>query len=480
MTAPTATRSIADLPAPRGLPLLGNALQLDPPRLHLQLEEWAAQLGPAYRIKAGPRQMLVFTDMDVVHEVLRNRPEGYSRMRSYQPVAIELGMNGVFTSEGDNWRRQRRVWMASLNAQQLRAFHQQLVQITQRLLRRWQAAADRGDAVDVAADLMRYTVDVTMLYALGHMANTLEQPGEDIIQRHLNQIFPALARRIAAPLPYWRWFKLPVDRALDRALAALRAEVEKLIQLARARLRDDPQRRQSPTCFLETLLVAHENDPSSLSEEDIVANAVTVLLGGEDTTANTLAWLIHHCAKNPAIYAQLRAEADAIMGAPESPDAAVPYADRFPPYLRRADAIINETLRLHPIAPVWGISTLRDSVLAGVHVPAGTDLFLMVRAAAGCAPSSVPTPRFEPKDEDPARGDVGPGRGATLPFGYGPRMCPGRNLALAELRSVTLMLARNFDLESVPGAKPVSEKFSFTLVPEHLRVRFHRRTQVRT
>lgn len=474
--ATTATRSISDLPSPRGLPLLGNALQLDPPRLHLQLEEWAAQLGPVYRIKAGPRQMLVFTDTEVVLEVLRNRPEGYSRMRSYQPVAVELGMNGVFTSEGENWRRQRRVWMASLNAHQLRAFHAQLVQITHRLLRRWQGAADRGDIVDVAADLMRYTVDVTMLYALGHAANTLEQ-GEDVIQRHLNQIFPALARRIAAPFPYWRWFRLPVDRALDSALLALRAEVQALIELARERLRSEPERRLSPTCFLETLLVAHQNDPSSLSEEDIVANAVTVLLGGEDTTANTLAWLIHHCAKNPAIYAQLRDEADAIMGAPESPDPAVPYADRFPPYLRRADAIINETLRLQPIAPVWGISTLRDSVLAGVQVPAGTDLFLMVRAAAGNAPTSIPPPRFEPKDEDPSRGDVGPGRGTSLPFGYGPRMCPGRNLALAELRSVTLMLARNFDLESVPGAKPVSEKFSFTLVPEHLRVRFHRRAQ---
>lgn len=470
MTTALAPRRIEDLPQPRGLPLLGNALQLDPPRLHLQLEEWAQQLGPVFRIKAAHRQFLAINDIDAVQTVLRERPETYSRMRSYQPAAIEMGMNGVFSSEGENWRRQRRVWMASLNAQQLRGFHRQLVRITQRLLRRWQNAADRGEVVDVAAELMRYTVDVTMQFALGHAANTLEQ-GEDVIQRHLNQIFPALSRRIAAPFPYWRWFKLPVDRELDRALLALRSEVGRLIEQARERMRLEPRRRQSPTCFLEALLIARENDASSLSEEDVFANAVTVLLGGEDTTANTLAWLIHHCCERPDVYAGLRAEADALLDDPSSPDSAVPYADRFPPWLRRTDAAINETLRLRPIAPIWGISTLRESVLCGVNVPAGTDLFLLVRAAAGCAPSSVPAPRFEPKDETEAM----PGRAATLPFGYGPRMCPGRNLALAELRSVTLMLARNFDLQAVPGPQPVTEKFSFTLVPENLRVRFHRR-----
>ena len=111
----------------------------------------------------------------------------------------------------------------------------------------------------------------------------------------------------------------------------------------------------------------------------------------------------------------------------------------------------------------------------GVRVPAGTDIFLLVRAAAGCAPSSRPAPRFEPRDDVPAGPGAGPGRATTLPFGYGPRMCPGRNLALAELRSVTLMLARNFDIEAVPQALPVSEVFSFTLVPQHLRVRLRRR-----
>lgn len=460
-------KTISSLPRPRGLPLLGNVLQLDPPRLHLQLEQWAQALGPIYRLTAGPKQFVAISDRAAIQQILKDRPEGYSRLSSYEPVAIEMGFNGVFTAEGERWKRHRRVWIASLNTHQLRGFHDELAQLTERLRRRWQRAAERGTVLDPVAELMRYTVDVTMRFALGHAANTLEQDDDDLIQRHLNQIFPALARRIAAPFPYWRWIRLPADRALDRATAALRVEVGTLIEQARQRIASDPSRREVPGCFLEALLVAREREPESLSEQDIFANAITVLLGGEDTTANTLAWLMHRCCSHPEVYAAIRAEADAQLG-----EAAVPRADQLPGYLPHTDAAINETLRLYPVAPVYGISTLRDSEVLGVHLPAGSDLFLLTRHAAGAAPNSQPPPRFMPSlPEAEAMNGAGSGRGPALPFGYGPRLCPGRNLALAEMRSVALMLARHFEIEAVPGSAPVSELFSFTLVPQHLKVR---------
>jgi len=252
--------------------------------------------------------------------------------------------------------------------------------------------------------------------------------------------------------------------------------VDRLIAEARERLRADPVLKDSPSCFIEALLAARERDPESLSEQDVFANAVTVLLGGEDTTATTLSWLIHHCCEHPQVFEGLRVEADALLDA--APDnGGIPMADRFAPYLERTDAALNETLRLNPIAPIYGLTARRDAVLAGVRVPSGTDLFLLPRAAAGCAPSSTPSPRFDPAATHAATDPSarGPGRAVTLPFGYGPRMCPGRNLALAEQRTVTLLLARHFDLEAVPGPAPVSECFSFTLVPQNLRVRLHRR-----
>ncbi len=475
MNSTAAVRTLDDLPTPPGPPWLGSALQLDPARIHLQMESWARTHGKFFCVRAAGRRLLAVNDTTLAQQILRDRPDRFRRLRTLEPIARELGMDGLFSSEGDRWRAQRRLWLATLNAHQIRSFHDQLMLTTRRLLQRWQKAAERGDAVDVASDLMRYTVDVTVQFALGHPANTLEQD-DDVIQRHLDRIFPALNRRLFAVVPYWRWFKLPQDYALERSLAALREEVGGLVNAARERLKNDPALRESPTCFLEAFLVANERDGAAISDEDVFANAVTVLLGGEDTTANTMAWLIHRCTDRPDVYAALRAEADALLDDPAAPDPQVPRADRFPHWLRAADSVINETLRLHPVAPLIFLETISDTVIEDIAVPAGTPVTLLLRAAAGSSPLSDPPPRFDPV-ADAARNDAGPGRASTLPFGYGPRMCPGRNLALAELRSAALMLARNFDIEAVPQVQPVSEKLSFTLVPEHLRVRFHRRVR---
>src|ERR1041384_652540 len=214
MNEPLHLRKIESLPGPRGLPIIGSALQMSPHQLHLQLEKWAQQYGRFYRVNAAGMKFLVVTDHALAQRILKERPDGYRRVRKMEPVAQDLMMNGLFSSEGERWRNQRRIWLATLNAQQLKTFHEKLLATTKRLLGRWQKAADRGDAVDVASDLMRYTVDVTMQFALGHEANTLES-GEDVIQRHLDKIFPALGRRVRGFFPYWRYFKLPKDHELD-------------------------------------------------------------------------------------------------------------------------------------------------------------------------------------------------------------------------------------------------------------------------
>lgn len=457
-------RTLASLPAPRGLPLLGNALQIVPAQMHLQLENWAAELGPIYRINLAGRQAAVFAQSDALATVLRDRPQGFRRYDQVEAVFNELGVNGVFSAEGERWKRQRRIWLATLNANQIRGFHDRLGMITGRLLRRWQRAAEQAEVLDITAELMRYTVDVTTLFALGHDGNTLEQ-GDDVIQKHLNKVFPAVGRRLIAWFPTWRYFKRAMDREIESALAELKSVSSEMIADARRRL--DQQPDQAPSCFLEALVAARDEDGSSLSESDVFANCLTALLGGEDTTANTQAWLIHYLAGAPDIAAALHAEADALMG-----DSEIPDASSLPALLPWTDACINETMRLKPIAPYYLMTSLRATDLCGVALPAGTHLMLLPRFAAGSAPVQAPA-GFAPQ---PGSGpDSAAGRAPTFPFGFGPRLCPGRNLALAELRSLTLMLARNFDVEAVAMSEPVKEHLSFTLSPENLRVRLHRR-----
>ena len=116
MESAVSLRRIEDLPSPRGLPYVGNLLQIDPPRMHRQLEDWCSELGPIYRLQLGPRPVVVLGDHEAIAAVLRDRPDGFGRTSRLEEIGNELGLlPGVFGVNGDVWRRQRRMVMASFS-----------------------------------------------------------------------------------------------------------------------------------------------------------------------------------------------------------------------------------------------------------------------------------------------------------------------------------------------------------------------------
>jgi hypothetical protein len=195
---------------------------------------------------------------------------------------------------------------------------------------------------------MRYTVDTVAGLAFGRDINTLESDG-DIIQQHLDRIFPALFRRLMAPLPYWRWFKLPADRALDRSVATVKQAIAEFVTEARERLRTDPTRREQPPNLLEAMIVAAEEGRTGIGDEQVSANVLTMLLAGEDTTANTLAWLLHLLHRHPAVMARARDEAMRVA------DKAEPLTPEDLAQLDYIEACLHETMRLKPVGAVPGV-----------------------------------------------------------------------------------------------------------------------------
>ncbi|MCY4139502.1 MAG: cytochrome P450, partial [Rhodobacteraceae bacterium] len=151
-------RLLRDLPGPRGLPVLGNLLQIRLDRLHLRLEEWAERHGPMFAIRIGPQRIAVISDRTAIQRILVQRPDGFRRTAMLEEVAIEMRLKGVFAAEGEDWRRQRRIVIAALNRARLERLFPSLAIIVGRLQRRWAAAADRAESVDLCRDLMRVTV----------------------------------------------------------------------------------------------------------------------------------------------------------------------------------------------------------------------------------------------------------------------------------------------------------------------------------
>ena len=465
-------RRIEDLPGPRGIPLLGNALQIDPDRLHLVLEAWARQYGRVFGYRMGPRRVLVVADATLSEPILRARPETFRRASIVEPVFEEMGVAGVFSAEGAAWRSQRRLAMEALSHRHLRGFYATLEIVTRRLRARWSAKAAAGATLDIAEELKRFTVDVTTTLTFGHDVNTIEQE-EDVIQRRLGHVFPALNRRLFALFPTWRWVRMPKDRRLDRALAELRAWLGERIAEARARLAHDPQRAEQPGNFLESMIAARDTEGRAFPDSVIFGNAMTMLLAGEDTTAYTLAWAVHHLCDAPAAVERLRAESDALLGREAiAPD--IETANR----LAWAAAVANETMRLRPVAPLLFLEARQDVAVGDLAVPRGTWVCVLTRPPAVDDGNFADPDAFRPERwvED-RRGSGAHEPSAHMPFGAGPRICPGRTLALLEMKMVLAMLFGTFDVERATGNGEVREQFAFTMTPDGVRVRLRPRAR---
>ncbi|NDG41702.1 MAG: cytochrome P450, partial [Betaproteobacteria bacterium] len=173
--AAAALRRIDDLPGPRGLPWLGNMFQIEPKRFHLQLEQWCREFGAMFHLRAAGRHILVVADHALVATILRDRPDGFRRTIKLEKIGLEMGLPpGVFGASGDAWRAQRRMVMAGFDPAHVKGYFPSLLQVAQRLRGRWQKAARDQQAIDLQADLMRYTVDAIAGLAFGAEVNTLE------------------------------------------------------------------------------------------------------------------------------------------------------------------------------------------------------------------------------------------------------------------------------------------------------------------
>lgn len=466
---PRGARTIDALPGPRGLPLVGNLLQIDATRVHLQMQAWAREFGTPYRIRIGPKDIVVWDDARVFQQIARERPGRWRRGGRMRPVAREMGFDGLLTSEGADWERQRRLVMGALNPTHLRGFFPTLQAITARLHRRWSEAADAGRMVEMTDDLMRYTVDVTCALAFGEDPDTLGCDG-DRIQHHLAEIFPGYMRRILTPWSYWRWFRLPQDRRLDRSLAAVHAHVRELV--GRARARRAGRGDAPPAHLLDALLDAASLPDSGVDDAVVAANVLTLLLAGEDTTAHSLAWTLPFLSDDVAMQDRLHAEALGVLG-----DAVVCPRYEALRDLDLAEAAVNEAQRLQPVVAFLSFETVEACVLEGLALPKDARIYVLM------GPPQLEDAHFhEPRRYDPDRWlrtrDAQPGphepRG-FLQFGAGPRVCPGRHLAGVEMRLVMSMLARSFRVELACGRDAIRERCMFTIGPERMPVRLHRR-----
>lgn len=461
-TAPAACRPLRELAAPPGLPLLGHLLTLDRRRLQQQLEGWADTLGPLYRLQLGRRPVLVVAEASLAQDVLRRRPQRVLRSPTTRRVCQELGVDGLFMSEGDRWQALRRLTVRAFTPEVLRAFHPQLVTIGSRWRDRWLAAVQAGRQPALARDLPRFSLEVGVALATGvDLGAGQDATGSRQLQADIEFLIGQVWRRINSTLPLWRWFKTAPERAVDQAIARVREALLPIIERARQHRAAHPD--AAPRHLLDALLIAQAQPeagehPIELSDEQLVRLLTELVFAGEDTSAYSLAWLLTLASRHPGAWHQLQTEIAHTIGEGEALD-----YDR----LRRlpyTEALIQESQRLKPVISLLMFQSAEAQDVGGVRVPKGAGLMTLNRYSAL---QSGPEDRHLFRPERWLAQDGQAACLSSMPFGAGARTCPGRYAALLQMKTLLALMAPVLDL--LPSAAPLpAEVLEVTLRPASL------------
>jgi cytochrome P450 len=425
-------------PGPRGHLLLGCLPDYAGDTLGF-MTRLARQYGDAVRFRLGRMSCYLFSHPDQIEEVLRSKSQHFIKDRPLQ-ISTSVFGRGLLTSEGDLWRRQRRLIQPAFLAQQVRGYGPVMVEAAGRMLATWRD----GQVRDIHAELMRVTFDVVARCLFGadlaERAEGVETAVGVLSDHFLNPLFWS---------PILRWLPAPSNLRFRRAVRLLDGIVYDLIRQGRGGGLD-------PGSLLSRLLEAQRQAGGRLTDRQLRDEMVTLLLAGHETTALALSYTFYLLARHLEAEARLVAELQEALGgrAPTAEDV---------PRLRYAEWVVKEAMRLYP--PAWGLGreAIADCEVGGYHVPRGTQV-LTIQWVVHRDPRWFEEPEaFRPERwaDDLERRLP---RCAYFPFGDGPRICVGQQFALTEAVLVLATVARRYRLTLV-GDEPLELVASITMRP---------------
>jgi enediyne biosynthesis protein E7 len=390
-----------------------------------------ARFGDVYRIFAPSRGVFnyVINHPSDVKRVLLSNHRNYTKGEGMDRVRILLG-NGIMTSEGDFWRRQRRMMQPSFHRRVIDQFSRLIHDVNQRFAERWAAKAAAGEPINLTDDVSELTLEIVLHSIFGTDLERLER------QLGANP-FEVVAKEQNRDLKFAFRF---------RSLTKLVAE---LIEHRRR----EPQEHFD---FLEMLMATRDRESAApMSDKELIDEVLTLIVAGHETTAAALTWAWYLISQHPETAARLEAEADRPTPRLLGLDAAESLAFTH--------QVLLEALRLYPPGWLFTRRTIESDELGGFAIGPRTDVFISPyllhrHPEFWSEPEKFRPERFAGADAEERH------KFAYIPFSVGPRHCIGENIAMLEMLVHVHAMSRRFRLTRATS-EPIELEAQINLRP---------------
>ncbi|WP_437977347.1 cytochrome P450 [Sorangium sp. So ce295] len=430
-TAGAAPRASAP-PSARGFPLVGVLPHLLKDRLDY-LVSAREQLGDLYTIDLGLARIVALNHPRHAQHVLRDNARNYSKGGALWESIRALIGNGLPTSEGDLWLRQRRMIQPEFHRDRLAAMCDLMVQAIDDGMAGFGVAAAAGRPVNAERELPHITMKVILntMFGSGITKEEADAVGGSMKYAIDYMLLGAALRALPG------WMPAPGRRRFERSVKTIDENVFRFIAQRRAQ----PGRGGDLLSILLATVDAETGE--QMSNQQLRDEAVSMFLAGYETTSVTLAWALHFLVENPDLLQALAAEVDAALG-----DRRPGFADV--PRLPLALAVVQEALRIYPPAYWIPRTAVEDDEIDGFHIPAGTLVGIMSYVLHRHPDHWEAPMRFDPGRFTPERARARHPL-AFIPFGIGQRQCIGKEFALMEGQLILARLLQRYRVSAVPG-----------------------------
>jgi cytochrome P450 len=403
----------------------------------------------------GPFPAYFVHSPELVHDVLVENANHYQKTTVTRNVLEPVLGNGIFTSEGTFWRRQRKLMQPAFHTRRIGAYGEAMTRFAEELCDGWQDGDTRMVDEEMAHLTMRIISKILFDAEIPEDLKVISDSTTKVLQmadERFNQM---------PTLPYW----LPT-----RLNRTLRANIEILDRLIQRFIDEGRASGEDKGDLLSMLLAAQDDDGAVMTDKQVRDEAMTVFGAGHETTAVTLTWTWYLLSQNPQVEARLHDELRQVLNG-----RAATLADL--PNLPYTEMIIKEAMRLYP--PAWGTTRepLEDTTLGGYPIKKGSTIFINIYGMHRDARYFPDPDRFDPERWTAEREKDAP-RYAYIPFGAGPRVCIGNALAMMEAKLVLATLAQSYRLTLAPG-HVVKPQRMFTLRPQYgMKMIVHKRETI--